>query len=412
VQPPWPESRPRRAAWFGLIVAVLLAHALFGLRVLSSVIGWNGSPQHRRIEISFSQQLQPAAAPAEPPPPASPPPAPRPRRAVRPVRASSAPVSASAEPDAASASRRQLEDEALALADRLERAQHAAEAASAASAAQARASAVADAAASAASAASATAVALAGSAAGVVQPVAGPDRKPLAWPPSTRLTYVLSGLYRGGPLYGKSVVEWRRAGTHYQVQFDVHVSPFFDRRVFSDGRITERGLSPQHYDETLELPLVAPRTSRIEFTDDEVLLPNGNRLIKFPQTQDQASQFVQFVWLFTTRPELARPGTLIDIPLALTHGVHRWRYRVEGMETVTLPFGAIDAIHLVPVREGPRRPNEYPFEFWTAPTLQYLPVRVLLPLDDKNYADLVLDALPLQAAPAAEDEAASQAMLR
>jgi hypothetical protein len=403
VHSPWRESRRRRAAWYALILAVLVGHTLFGLRVLSGVIGWNSAPPPRRIEITFLRQLQPAAPPAEPPVAAPPAPAPRPKRAVRPARASSAPASADSQSAAASSSRRQLEDEALALADRLEQARHVAEAVAAASAAQDRASA----AASAASVASATAVAASGALA-----IAGPERKPLAWPPSTRLTYTLSGQYRGGPLYGKSVVEWRRAGTHYQVQFDVHVSPFFDRRVFSDGQITERGLSPQHYDETLDLPLVAPRTSRIEFTDDEVLLPNGNRLIKFPQTQDQASQFVQFVWLFTTRPELARAGTLIDVPLALTHGVHRWHYRVEGVETIALPFGQIDAIHLVPLRDGPRRPNEYPFEFWTAPTLQYLPVRVLVPLDDKNYADLSLDALPLQAAPAPEDEAASQAMLR
>ena len=403
---PWRGSRRRRAGWVALVVAVLLAHLAFGLRVLASVIGWNSAAPPRRIEITFSRQLQPSAPPvaAAPMAPPAPPPTPRPARTVRAPRASSAPASAAAQDAAASSSRRQLEDEALALADRLEQAQRAAEAASAASATEARAAEVAAAAASAASAASAVA-------ANNVDPVAGPDRKPLSWPPSTRLTYTLSGLYRGGPLYGKAVVEWRRAGTHYQVQFDVHVSPFFDRRVFSDGQITDRGLSPQHYDESLELPLLAPRRSAIEFTDEEVVLPNGNRLVKFPQTQDQASQFVQFVWLFTTRPELAQPGQLVDIPLALTHGVRRWHYRVEAIEPVRMPFGALDAIHLVPVRDGPRRPNEYPFEFWTAPTLQYLPVRVLVPLDDQNFADLTLDALPLQAAPA-PDGAASQAMLR
>jgi len=394
---PWRESWRRRAAWLALIVAVLLAHALFGLRVLASVIGWNSAAQPKRIEISFSRQLQPTAPPVATAAPAAP--ATRAPRAVRASRASSAP--ASAPEDAASSSRQQLRDEALALAERLETARRAADAAAAASAAEARAAELAMAAASAVAGASNN-----------VDPVAGPDRKPLSWPPSTRLTYTLTGQYRGGPLYGKAVVEWRRAGAHYQVQFDVHLSPFFDRKVFSDGQITDRGLSPQHYDESLELPLVAPRRSRIEFTDDEVLLPNGNRLIKFPQTQDQASQFVQFVWLFTTRPELSRPGTLVDIPLALPHGVRRWNYRVEGHESLELPFGAIDAIHLVPVRDGPRRPNEYPFEFWTAPTLQYLPVQVLVPLDDKNYAELTLDALPLQAAPAPGDGAASQAMLR
>ena len=58
--------------------------------------------------------------------------------------------------------------------------------------------------------------------------------------------------------------------------------------------------------------------------------------------------------------------------------------------------------------DGPRRANEYPFEIWTAPSLQYLPVRILVPIDDKNFADLSLDALPLQAAPVPEVAAASR----
>ena len=319
--------------------------------------------------------------------------------------AASSPRSAASHAAAASApssssSHEQLAAQALALAERLEAAQRAADAASAAASAQARA------------VEAVVAAAAAAASANNVAPVAGPDRKPMTWPPSTRLTYTLTGLYRGGPIYGKATIEWRRAGTRYQVQFDVHVSPFFDQHMFSDGQITDRGLSPTHYDETFEVPLLSPRVRRIDFTDAEVLLANGNRAIKFPQTQDQASQFVQFVWMFATRPALLRAGTLVDFPLALANSVHRWNYRVVGDETLPLPFGQIDTVHLVPVREGPRRANEYPFEFWTAPTLQYLPVRVLVPIDDRNFADLSLDALPMQAAPASEDDAASQALLR
>jgi hypothetical protein len=391
---PWRESRRRRAAWLALILAVLLAHALLGLRVLASVIGWNGAAQPRRIEIAFTRQLQPSAPPAAPAATAPPPPEPRTARAVRSPRASSAPA------DAASSSRRQLEEEALALADRLAQAQRAAEAEAAAQAE--------DAAASAAAAASASSAVAAHN----VDPVAGPERKPLDWPPSTRLTYTLTGLVRGGNLYGNAVVEWRRDGTHYQVQSDVHVENLFtDRHIFSDGEITAQGLSPRHFDELLELPMVAPRRSQIEFTDSEVLLPNGNRMIKLPQTQDEASQFVQFVWLFTMHPELARPGTLVDFPLALTRSMRRWHYRVAGIEPLEMPFGTLSAIHLVPVPTAPRRPNEYTFEFWMAPTLQYLPVRVVIQGDEHNLADLTLAALPKQAAPAA-DGAASQAMLR
>jgi len=410
VRAPWRGSARRRVAWFGLIAAVFVAHALLGLRVLASVIGWNTTPEPRRIEIAFSQQLQPAAAPGPaatalaPPAPAGP----RRPRAIRAPRASSAPASAPDPGEAASASSRQaLDDEALALADRLEKARQAAEAASAASAAQAIASA-----ASASAAETGTAPASAAPASPAALP--GPDRKPLDWPPSTRLTYTVTGLVRGGNLYGEAIVEWRRDGAHYQVQSDVHITNLFARRhIFSDGEITAQGLSPRHFEELFEPPLVAPRRNVMEFTDTEVVLPSGNRVIKFPRTQDEASQFVQFVWLFTMRPELAVPGTLIDFPVALSRSVRHYHYRVKGSEPLEMPFGTVPTIHLVPELEGPRRPGEYTFEFWMAPTLQYLPIRVLIKNDEQNLADLKLDALPLQAAPAsAPDGAASQAMLR
>jgi len=406
------ETPGRRAAWLGLIATVVLVHALLGLRLASSVIGWNTAPEPKRIEITFSKPLAPTAPPAAAATVVAEA-APRPARAVRPARAASAPASAASEPatppstdDAAQASHRELEQEALALAAASE-----ASAASAPAAAPSQPAAASDAAGLAAPEPAANDVTvLAG--ANVSGAAPGPPRQAFAWPPSTRLTYTLTGLYRGGPIYGKAVIEWRRSGTHYQVQFDVHVSPFFDQHMFSDGQITANGLSPQRYDEKFQVPLLAPRVRVIEFTENDVVLPNGNRVIRFPQTQDEASQFVQFVWAFATRPELTQPGTQIDFPLALASGVRRWTYRVEGAELLQMPFGPIPTVHLKPVREGPRRPNEYPFEFWTAPTLQYLPVRVLVPLDDKNFADLSLDALPLQAAPAQADDAASQPMLR
>jgi len=309
---------------------------------------------------------------------------------VRPqARAGSAPAaSAPAVDEAASASHDALRAQALALAASAARAEAASGAASAVQAAATAASvpvAAAEAPASAASDASDAAT-------------AGPVRPPFHWPPSTRLTYTLTGLYRDGPLYGSAAVEWRREGTHYQVQFDIHVSPFFDQHMFSDGEIVEAGLSPRHYDESFKVPLLSPRVRRIEFGDTLVTLSNGSQAVKLPQTQDGASQFVQFVWMFHGHPEWLEPGHVFEIPLAINSNLRRWHYEVVGTERLSLKFGPLEAVHLKPILDGPRRPNEYPFEIWTAPTLQYLPVRILVRLDDQNYADLSLDRLPLQAA--------------
>ena len=390
---PWRESRRRRAAWFGLILAVLVAHALFGLRVLSSVIGWNTTPRSRPIQITFSKRVMPTA----PPPataPAAPPPGPAPHT-VRFARASAAPRPASApvepefhpvSPGAPSESRAQLVGKALALAADLEQAQRARDEAETALALQARAAEIA-------AAASAAAHAAANPAA-----VVGPARPPFEWPPATRLTYTLTGERGVGVhIYGHATVEWRLEGSRYQVQFDVHISPFIDQHMYSDGTIGVDGLSPQHYDESFSFMFATPRARRIEFGDNEVTLNNGNRVIKLPQTQDGASQFVQFVWMFYNHPEWLTPGHIVQIPLALPNNLRRWNYQVLGQERLALAFGALDAVHLKPILDGPRRVNEYPFDIWTAPSLQYLPVQILVKADEHTWALLTLDELPLQA---------------
>ncbi len=396
---PWHEAPRRRAGWFALIAAVVTAHALLLVRLAASVIGWDGAAEPRRIEVSLVKELAPAAPPlvatALQPPVDRP--AARPARAGRAARPHrNAAQAASSPAEAASASAQETPrtgaEEGVRLGaglaaieiqtadpgqQEVEAAEAAAAAASAASAAAARAS----------------------GASSTPNAVAGPPRPALDWPPSTRLTYTLTGMYRNGPLYGSSVVEWRREGTHYQVQFDIHVSPFFDQRMFSDGRIADDGLRPQHYDEVRKFPLADPRVRKIEFGDDDVTLGNGTRVARLAQTQDPASQFVQFVWMFATHPQWLQSGNVVEIALALPNNLRRWQYDVGALESLQLPFGAIDAVHLTPRTTGPRRSNEYPFEIWTAPTLQYLPVRIHVQLDEQNYADLALDSRPLQAAP-------------
>jgi len=395
VRSPWRESRGRRAGWFGLILAVFVAHALFGMRVGSGLIGWNTSAHARRIDVTFAHKMQPATLP-----PAAPAPAAAAPRTAHAVRASSVSVPAASAPHpletaALARSHAQLHERALALAA------HGAESGPAAAAAAATVPAPA------ASVSRTTGISLVAGggvsapppADSASQAIAGPERPAFEWPPSTRLAYTLTGERGAGRhIYGKAVVEWRREGSRYQVGFDIHISPLIDQHMYSEGRITENGLSPSHYDESFSVLFATPRNRRVEFGDTDVLLDNGQRVFKLEQTQDGASQFVQFVWMFYNNPEWLRPGFVVHIPLALPNNLRRWSYQVVGTERLDLAFGAIDAVHLKPLLDGPRRPNEYPFDIWTAPSLQYLPVQILVRVDEQTWALLSLDDLPFQAA--------------
>ena len=219
------------------------------------------------------------------------------------------------------------------------------------------------------------------------------------WPPSTRLSYRLTGNYRG-PVEGQARVEWLRSGMRYQVFMELSIGPSFaplmSRRVSSDGEITAEGLSPRRYDEETKVVLREPRRQVIALDADRVRLPNGRVLERPPGVQDSASQFVQLTWLFTTQPDLLQPGRSIEIPLALPRQVEPWIYDVLAAEVLDTPAGPVPAVHVKPRREA-KAGADLTAEMWVAPSLQYLPVRILIRQDAETFIDLMIERLPEQA---------------
>ena len=230
-------------------------------------------------------------------------------------------------------------------------------------------------------------------------PAASAPATAFEWPPSTRLSYTLTGDYRG-PVQGQAQVEWLRSGTRYQVNLDISIGPAFaplmSRRITSEGEITASGLQPRRYDEETRVVLRDTRRLTIWLDADRVRLPAGTELPRPVGVQDSASQFVQMTWLFTQQPELLQAGRSVDIPLALPRRVEPWTYDVLETETLDTPAGPVRAVHVKPRREG-RAGQELTAELWVAPTLQYLPVRILIRQDAQTYVDLLIERLPQQA---------------
>lgn len=219
------------------------------------------------------------------------------------------------------------------------------------------------------------------------------------WPPSTRLSYTLTGDFRG-PVQGQAQVEWLRSGTRYQVHLDISVGPSFapllSRSITSEGEVTADGLRPSRYDEETRVVLREPRRLTIWLDADRVRLPGGAVLPRPAGVQDSASQFVQMTWLFTMQPQRLQAGQVIELPLALPRRVEPWIYDVLASETLDTPAGPVETVHVKPRRPG-RPGQELTAEFWVAPSLQYLPVRILIRQDDRSYVDLLIERLPQQA---------------
>ncbi|EHR72948.1 Protein of unknown function (DUF3108) [Burkholderiales bacterium JOSHI_001] len=375
---------PRRLGGLGLALGVLGLHLLAGNEaLLRGRFGGDlkDSDLPRRIEVAFVRDLLPSATTPLAPAPA--PAAKKPRRlpAVAP-QAQAASQPAPPEPPR-SVEPTPAPEPAVDAAERVVQAipEPAASAVAVDDAASATAAAEVPAvAASAASAASAAA-------------------PPFAWPPSTRLSYVLNGNYRG-ELQGRASVEWVREGSHYQVHLTALVGPSFAplmaRRLSSDGELGEQGLLPRRFDGEQRVGF-SKRQWTLHFNERHITLADGRQVLAQAGAQDEASQFVQLAWLFTTQPQRLVVGQAVDLPLALPRRVDRWVYDVVGEDQLSLPFGPLPAFHLKPRRPG--RGGEMTAQIWIAPTLQYLPVRILIHQDEQTWVDLMLERAPQQEAP-------------
>lgn len=236
---------------------------------------------------------------------------------------------------------------------------------------------------------------------GLVSPAAAEATPaPFEWPPSTRLSYRLHGHYRG-PVEGHARVEWLRRGPAYQVVLDAFVGPPFapllGRRVSSEGRITPAGLWPERFEEETRVLAAAPRRFSIELGEQRLRYPGGHEVERPPGLQDSASQFVQMAWLFTVQPVLLQPGMRVDFPIALPRSVRVWSFEMLAAEPQPTPAGPVPVVHVRPTRPAER--GDLTAEFWVAPGLQNLPVRIRIHNGGDSWLELELERLPQQALP-------------
>lgn len=233
------------------------------------------------------------------------------------------------------------------------------------------------------------------------------------WPVSTRLTYALEGWYQG-EVHGDAQVEWLRDGDRYQVHLDVSVgprlAPLVARRMSSEGRITPDGLRPQRYEQATRQIIGRNRLVQMAFPDERsVRLQDGQLAATRADVQDTASQFIQMVFLFSTRPALREKGGRVEFDLALPHRVRRWAYEVGDTLPTATPLGELETFHVrpVPARDSmAETPGEaarsggsiLSAQVWYAPTLQMLPVRIRIEQDAETWVDLRLSEPPKQTA--------------
>jgi len=370
IRDPATEPVRRRAASFAaLVIVVVLLHGWITARLAERMAEIDSAAKMPpRVEVTYVRtlELEPPKPLAAPPPP---PPSPRPR-APR--------VAKRVEPAASAASAPAAVDEPATTGVAMAPAPEPSASPPGEPALAEPPPVVADAAAPASAAQAASAV------------------EGFVWPKATRVSYLLTGNWRG-ELNGRAEVEWIKIDDRYQVNVAMHAGPEFAplvaRRMMSEGRIVEGGLAPDRYEEETKVVTRDDRRVSVVFAPDSVTLGNGQQRPRLPGVQDTASQFIQFTWMFGSQPERLRVGNTFEFPLALPRSMNVWVYDVAAEEELHTAVGPLKTFHLKP-RRTVRRPGEWLVEMWFAPELRFLPVRLRIEQDATTYVELLIARKP------------------
>lgn len=235
---------------------------------------------------------------------------------------------------------------------------------------------------------------------GLVQPSVSPievrpAQQPLftadsvAWsaPGAARMQFDVQGKIKSFPYQTQAQLDWLPHGQRYEASQSVQVPIVGIRRQSSTGSIASQGLLPEVFMDTGRKEY----STTFDTTARQIRFSRGSDPAPWiAGTQDRISVFFQVAGMLAAAPQRYPVGTQITLQTASSSRVTPWIFTVRGSETLQLPAGRLEAIHLEHQSESSQH-DGLQSSLWLAPSLQYLPVRILLREDaGRDVLDLKL----------------------
>lgn len=202
-------------------------------------------------------------------------------------------------------------------------------------------------------------------------------------PPSGNLHY---NTFYNGVENAPGTIHWASDGDRYEMIVSVPL-PFVGTFSYeSHGRIDAFGLAPERYVEKRgrrpqEVTTFDHAAKHIGFTRSSAVLalPDG--------AQDRFSMVMQLASLVRGAPDTYQPGVTRSFYVADDDSAEHWPIETIGDETIRTAEGDIDARHFMrlPRHEGDRRR----IDVWLAPSLDWLPVRIMQTEPNGSQIELV-----------------------
>ena len=204
-----------------------------------------------------------------------------------------------------------------------------------------------------------------------------------ALPPSSLLSYQLTGMDKGLTYHASGELRWQHNDAAYELTLSVRAFLLGSRHWRSVGQINATGLSPRRFSDSW-------RNERAAHFDREqqriVFSSNSTPAALESGAQDQVSLYVQLAAAMAGEPERFVPGTRLQVQTATVRDAVPWSLVLQGDETLTLEGQPVQVSKWVC---QPRNQYEAKVEFWVTGTQAWLPVRIRITQASGSYIDLL-----------------------
>ena len=190
-------------------------------------------------------------------------------------------------------------------------------------------------------------------------------------PPAGELRY---DTLVNGMMNQTGTIHWSNDGQHYEMVVSIPL-PFVGPYVYSSkGHIDGFGIAPEQYSEqrgrrAADIAIFNRETKQIVYTKTPQSQPLADG------AQDRFSVVMQLASLVRGAPDKYKPGVTRQFSVADNDSNEIWPIETVGDETVQARGGFTTARHFtrLPRKQGDRRK----LDIWLAPSIGWLPVRIL-----------------------------------
>ena len=214
------------------------------------------------------------------------------------------------------------------------------------------------------------------------------QRTPLAlqFPASGRLSYNAIQVSGGQPKAGSGTLDWTTDGSEYQLRLESSALFITLLTQTSVGKLGPAGLLPERFSDkrfnrSEKAAHFQREAGKITFSGKQSSAPLQ------AGAQDRLSMLMQLAAMAAGgAAQLAQAGQ-VALQVVNTEEADSWLFLVQESEKTLVPAGESMALHLV---RKPRKEFDSRLELWLAPSLGYLPVRILQTEANGNTFELQL----------------------